>query len=278
MSQVSVVIGAVGNVGLTRRCVESARALATLGAPEIVLVDNGSTAAESAALAGLRADVLLSYPTMLGFAAAMNAGVAAASGEIVCLLNNDAAWTQRGWDARLVSVLDAYPGLTVVAPTASYAAHPDQQADGPAVGHQDVLETDTLRFVAVLMRRSTWAAVGGLDERFGLGNYEDDDFCLRARLLGGRLLIDPAVWVAHAGHQTMLRLDDFDGLLATNRRLFCEKWSIDDGATGDDTEGFERRGAGRGQLCDVAGAAVWHGDAAQQDRPGQHGRTDGVQP
>lgn len=232
---VSVVIGAVGNVALTQRCVERARTLATLGLPEIVLVDNGSTPAESDELARLRPEVLLSFPRMLGFAAAMNAGVAAASGEYVCLLNNDAAWTQRGWDARLVSVLEACPGLTVVAPTASYVAHPHQQADGPAVGPRELIETDTLRFVAVMMRRSLYIELGGLDERFGLGNYEDDDFCLRVRLHGGRLLIDPAVWVAHVGHQTMLRLA-FDDLLATNRRLFFQKWSIDDGATDNDTE------------------------------------------
>lgn len=220
---VSVVIGAVGNVELTRRCVDSARALATLGAPEIVLVDNGSTPAESDELARLGAEVLLHYPQMLGYAAAMNAGVAAASGETVCLLNNDAAWTQNGWDARLVSVLEAYPGATVVAPTASYVAHPHQQADGPAVGLHELIETDTLRFVAVMMRRSLYVELGGLDERFGLGNYDDDDFCLRVKLLGGRLLIDPAVWVAHVGHQTMKRLD-FDGLLRENRRQFLEKW------------------------------------------------------
>lgn len=225
-ARVSVVIGAAGNVDLTRRAVESARELATLGAPEIVLVDNGSTAEESDELARLGAEVLLHYPEMLGYPAAMNAGVAAASGEVICLLNNDAAFTQTGWDARLVSVLEAVPDAAIVAPTTSYAAHPDQQADGPAVGECELLETDTLRFVCVLMQRSLYLGLGGLDERFGLGNFEDDDFCLRAAQAGGRMVIDPAVWVAHDGHQTMRRLD-LDALLAENQRRFEDKWHLE---------------------------------------------------
>jgi GT2 family glycosyltransferase len=233
----SVVIGAVGNVDLTQRCVDSVRALSSLPT-EIVLVDNGSTPEESDKLARLGADVLLHYPMMIGYPGAMNAGAAAASGQYLCLLNNDAAVTQRGWDARLVSVLEAVQDAAIVAPMTDRVAHPGQRADGPqAASPQDLLFTDALHFVCVLMRRALYVELGGLDERFGLGNFEDIDFSHRVIQGGGKLLIDPGVWVRHECHATMRRLD-FGELLATNQRKYHEKWSSN-GAENFDPQGLE---------------------------------------
>ncbi len=233
----SVVIGAVGNVDLTRRCVDSVRALSSLPT-QIVLVDNGSTAEESDELAKLGADVLLHYPMMIGYPGAMNAGAAAASGKYLCLLNNDAAVTQRGWDARLVSVLEAVQNAAIVAPVTDRVAHPGQRADGPQVASpQDLLFTDALHFVCVLMQRNLYVELGGLDERFGLGNFEDNDFCRRVINGGGRMVIDPGVWVRHECHATMRRLN-FGELLATNKRLYEEKWRSN-GAESFNPQGLE---------------------------------------
>jgi GT2 family glycosyltransferase len=225
----SVIIGAVGQVDRTRRCVASVRACSTLPV-EIVLVDNGSTDAERAGLAGLGADVLLSYPAMLGYPAAMNAGVRAASGEFVCLLNNDTEIVQPGWDARLVSVLERVQGCEIVAPAVSYSCHPNQERPaGPAQidAEYALIETSDVPFVCAVMRRARYVALGGLDERFGLGNFEDVDMCWRVRADGGRVVIDPAVWLRHDGHATMGRLPDFVGLLDENRQRFEDKWQLE---------------------------------------------------
>lgn len=239
--KLSVIIGAVGKVELTQRCVASVRACARMET-EIVLVDNGSTHEESVALAGLRPDVLLTHRAMLGYPAAMNAGVRAARGEYVCLLNNDAQVTQRGWDLRLTRLLDLVPGAEIVAPVSDFARAAGQQAataDSSQAPVQEILEADRVVFVCAVMRRSLFERLGPLDERYGLGNWEDTDYCYRVRQAGGRILIDPYVFVRHVGHQTMATLPDFGGLLEHNRRLFMEKWSLDDGATGYDTQGPE---------------------------------------
>jgi len=228
VTTLSVVIGAVGQVERTARCVESVRACSAL-APEIVLVDNGSTRDESLALARLGAHVLLWREPMLGYAAAMNAGVAAASGEYLCLLNNDTEIVQEGWDARLVSVLQTVPGAAVVAPACSYSAHPSQQMVGPRPAEEmELLLTSDVPFVCAIMRRDLYQSLGGLDEGYGLGNFEDIDFCWRARAQGGQIVIDPGVWLRHDGHATMDSLADFAGLLDTNRERFIEKWRLGD--------------------------------------------------
>lgn len=224
--RLSVIIGAVGNVELTRRCLEAVRALSAL-APEVVLVDNGSTAEESLELARLGADVLLWYPEMLGYPAMVNRGVRASSGEYVCLLNNDAEPVQAGWDGRLVWVLEVMPRAGMVAPVCDVAFNPGQAAAGPSVAQDELLEAEQLVFVCVVMRRSTFDSLGGLDEGFGLGNWEDTDFSWRVRRAGGRLFIDPATFVRHVGHATFTtRVTDFAGLLDGNRERFMSKWGV----------------------------------------------------
>lgn len=222
---VSVIVGAVGQAALTSCCIQEVRRLARLPV-EIVLIDNGSSPRESELLARINADVVLRSDEMLGFPRANNLGVTASSGKYVLLLNNDAWPTQAGWDARLVSVLEGVPGAQIVAATASRVSSPDQRATGPQKSDCELVETTRVLFVAVLLRRSTLDAVGPLDERFGLGNYEDDDYCLRVQEVGGRIIIDPATYFFHVGSVTMRTLD-FDALLEANRKFFEEKWSVD---------------------------------------------------
>lgn len=218
----SVVIGAVGNVDLTRACIESVREYSILQ-PQIVLIDNGSTPAESVELARLGADVVIYSPVMLGYPKAMNAGVRAATGAYVCLLNNDAQITQRGWDARLITMLDLVRGAEIIGSYTDFVFNPGQRAPGP--GAQDeLLETNRLAFVCAVMRRDLFERVGFFDEAYGLGNWEDTDMCMRVQQAGGRILIDPGVFVKHVGHQTMCKLPQFGELLDGNRRLFMEKW------------------------------------------------------
>ena len=64
-------------------------------------------------------------------------------------------------------------------------------------------------------------AVGGLDERFGAGNFEDDDCCLRAPAAGFGCTIARDAFVHHTGSQTFLgqRIDYTRGDPAQPGRL-----------------------------------------------------------
>ena len=52
-----------------------------------------------------------------------------------------------------------------------------------------VRDTDRLVAFCVLIRDEVRQRAGGLDERYGLGNFEDDDYCLRVRQAGYRLCV-----------------------------------------------------------------------------------------
>jgi GT2 family glycosyltransferase len=78
-----------------------------------------------------------------------------------------------------------------------------------------------------MARRAVIERVGGLDERFGSGNFEDDDFCLRAGLAGFKARIAQDVFIHHAGSATFQGAKiDYRAAMLRNWKLFKTKWSL----------------------------------------------------
>ena len=78
----------------------------------------------------------------------------------------------------------------------------------------------------MLIKKYVWDEMGGFDERFGLGNYEDDDFCKRLELAKYRIAIVPSAFIYHKWHGSWDH-DQLVELLKTNKKIFNEKWGID---------------------------------------------------
>jgi GT2 family glycosyltransferase len=67
--------------------------------------------------------------------------------------------------------------------------------------------------------------VGLLDEGFGVGTFEDDDYCVRARLAGFRAVIARDVFVHHAGGVSFAGIGvDYGELMRRNEERFRSKW------------------------------------------------------
>ncbi|RQW88752.1 MAG: glycosyltransferase [Geobacter sp.] len=78
----------------------------------------------------------------------------------------------------------------------------------------------------MLFRRELVQRVGLLDEMFGSGNFEDDDYCLRAALDGYRNLIAGDVFIHHHGSASFKGNGiDFTKAMTGNHSLFSRKWS-----------------------------------------------------
>ncbi len=82
----------------------------------------------------------------------------------------------------------------------------------------------------LLMKRAVYETIGGLDERFGLGLFDDDDLAERARRAGFSLAVAHDLFVHHFGSRT-LQGNGIDAarLLEENGRRFAEKWGTDVG-------------------------------------------------
>lgn len=240
---VSIVVVTFGNRLLTELCLESVRCFTGDVEHEIVVVDNGSTDGTPELLqrlAGTYGDVrVVLNGENRGFAAATNQGVRAARGQVLCLLNNDTVVTP-GWLGTLAGVVGADEGLGMVGPVTNAVGNEARVRRG----YRDLGELPAwaaarsirragksfpipmLALFCAVLRREVWERVGPLDEQFGAGMFEDDDYSRRVRAAGYGLCCRQDVFVHHwqrAGFR-LLGEEAYLRLYESNRARFRAKW------------------------------------------------------
>ncbi len=238
----SIVIITCNAVEVTRACLESLLSRPAGVAFELILVDNGSNDGTIELLQDIAARhphtrVLLN-PENRGFPAACNQGARAASGESIVFLNNDTLLTT-GWLARLLSYLDN-PQVGMVGAVTNRSGNKSQvevdytdEAGIEAFASRrareyagQAFEIEMLPFLCVAMRRSVHERIGPLDERFGIGMFEDDDYALRMQQEGLRVLCAEDVFVHHTGSASFSRMGVllYWRLFRENLQTFEAKW------------------------------------------------------
>ena len=86
-----------------------------------------------------------------------------------------------------------------------------------------------LAFFCVAIRREAFAAIGPLDEQFGVGLFEDGDYSRRARAAGWEIACARDAFVHHWQNASFRRLgrDVYFRLYEENRKRFEAKWGSD---------------------------------------------------
>lgn len=188
---VSVVIPNRDGGGLLERCLDALEQAE--GVDELTVVDDGSSDG-SDARAQQRGVRVLGSPGS-GFAAAVNHGVAATSGELVLLLNSD-AFVRRDTVRLLTKALAANSSLGLCAAALEHDDGSRARTFGrtltlavalrlalslppapPAEG-SGVHPVEFVPLACALVRRRAWEEVGGLDDRYRF-YFEDVDLCWR---------------------------------------------------------------------------------------------------
>jgi GT2 family glycosyltransferase/tetratricopeptide (TPR) repeat protein len=235
----SLIVVTCNALAFTRLCLESI-ARCTPEPHEIIVIDNGSSDGTCAYLEARGGVRLIRNDSNRGFPAAVNQGIAAANGEFVLLLNNDVIVTD-GWLNGLRRALTSAPGIALAGPRSNAVSGPQCLEPGELAGrsideiaaHLAAAEAGRVEdlprlvgFCLLMRRRLIVDEIGGLDERFGIGNFEDDDLCRRVHAAGYRSVMARAVFVHHFGHASFdANRIDLPALLADNRQLFAEKWT-----------------------------------------------------
>ncbi len=239
---VSIVIPVLNGIDYVPNCVRSIYRWPIARRFEVIVVDQASQDGVGAYLEDCvkkyQNFVLLKNTTNTGFAPGINQGVAIAHGEYLAICNSDLVFTP-GWLDHMVSELEGDPTLGVVSPLTNYvgegpqvdsgAQHLDSsQAAEYAVSISDhggrIDAVDRLVFFCVAMRRKLYITLGGLAAVYKTGNYEDDDFCLRTRMLGLKLAIIKRAFVFHYGSRSFKenKIDHTD-LMLQNEKIFYER-------------------------------------------------------
>jgi GT2 family glycosyltransferase len=230
------------NEDYTRICLKSIYEKTVYPNYQVIVVDNASQDGTRALLEQYQREhanfVAIFNEENEGFARANNRGVAVAAGEYVVFLNNDTVVT-RGWLSRLLYHLRD-PQVGMVGPVTNssgnesrievrYSTIADMEAFAEEYTRAHFGEAFPIRMLAlfcVAMRRSVIDEVGLLDEQFGIGMFEDDDYALRVAERGYAIICAEDVFVHHWGSATFSKLADakYRAIFEENRRKFEEKW------------------------------------------------------
>ena len=219
--RVSVVIPSRDRLDLIERVCRGVLDETAYPAIECVIVDNGST--DPAVLAHydrLRRDkrvTILAYDAPFNFSAMVNAGVEAATGSVVVLLNNDVAVLRPDWlDAMVRQALRPEVGAVgakllyadgtlqhagVVVGLGGRAGHILRKRPSDTAGHLGRLrvarEVSAVTAACLAVSRENYRAVGGFDAEAFPIDFNDVDFCLRLGAAGLKTVWTPAATLAH---------------------------------------------------------------------------------
>ncbi|MCJ2017140.1 glycosyltransferase family 2 protein [Methylobacterium sp. E-065] len=219
---VSIIIPTRDRADLLERCLASIRAARVQYGCELLIVDNGSSdPATHALFAAVRAEGghVLTDPGPFNYARLCNRAVETAQGDFVLFLNNDVEMVGDSWLHELLGRLaeptaEAVGGVlrwpsgvvqhggVVLGPGFSASHAFDDRYYGDP-GYGDLLrvasQPSAVTGACLLVRRSSYQAVGGMDAIHFPVNFNDVDLCLKLGARGGRVVLTPHLEAVHLG-------------------------------------------------------------------------------
>ena len=175
-----------------------------------------------------RAFRILYSASNMGYACANNLGLKAARAPLVCFLNSDVFPNSEQWLQTLASTLSKNPRFGIVGPRLLFEDGSIQhegltykrkaelknwtfiEHEGKGMRPQPSVKpkvVEALTGACMLMRRSLAIELGGFDESYVIGDFEDSDLCLRAKARGLQSVMDSSVSAYHLERQSQ-RMDD----------------------------------------------------------------------
>jgi GT2 family glycosyltransferase len=234
----SIIIPTYNQKEFLQKCIDSIQQY-TKESYELIVVDNASTDHTKTYLESIQGTIRLQInDTNLGFAGAVNQGLRMARGSTILILNNDTVVTTN-WLSNLLACVNNNSRFGLVGPVTNYVGGDQQiptsydsidsmQEYAFSHNHSDAgrwTKTSRLIGFCMMMRRDVFNRLGYFDEGFEIGNCEDDDYGLRAQLVGLDLIIANDTFIHHFGSVSMKSLgSEFDQVYGKNLIFYSEKW------------------------------------------------------
>lgn len=235
---VSIIILTYNNLEYTKLCLSSIPASSDGKAIQIIVVDNGSSDGTVEFLDGEKHINKIYNKNNLGFPKANNQGFEIAKGNYICILNNDVILTPYCFDNLIYYLSD---GFDIIGPRTNFITGRQKYIIGNYKNENELniqseivyqkfknkcLPVNWIIGFCMLIKRSVIDDIGLFDEDYGLGNWEDIDFCTRAKYKGYKIGIAEDVYVHHFGFTTWNSHKElnYHKIITENRNKFKEKW------------------------------------------------------
>jgi GT2 family glycosyltransferase len=240
---VSVIVLTHNNLELTKTCLRSVIERSQYPNLEVLVVDNASTDGTVDYLKEFQlhhesVSVIFNRYNV-GFAAGNNLGLAAATGEYLVLLNNDTVVTE-GWILTLLHHFSDHPDIGLLGAVTNNIGNEAQVKIGYesldempersrayTLAHLgELLFLRTVAFFCVMMPRRTYTTCGPISEAYGMGFFEDDDYCRKVEKAGLKIACAEDVFIHHHLSASFNQLKDKErrALFDRNRAIYEKRW------------------------------------------------------
>lgn len=237
---VSVVVLAYNKLDYTKQCIESFYRHTSHIDFELITINNGSSRYTKRFFDSLPNQKKIDFTENQGVDKAINHGIRMAEGEFTINVSNDLVLT-KNWLDNLLTCAKSDSKIGMVAPMCSASSN-NQQID---LGYDDLDEMqdkaaefnvsdprkweDRLRLVtySCLFRTDVLQRLGGFDEDFNPGAYDDDAISFSIRRRGYRLIAARDTFIHHYGSVTFAAEYAKNDLAKRNRSLFHHKFGVD---------------------------------------------------
>jgi len=252
---VDIVIAVHGRIDLLIKCLEAIPEATDGIAYKVIIVDNASPKEDTRELyAELKENpncIIKQMGQNVGFPAACNLGFKMGKSPLVFFLNSDVILDPKSL-MNLILTLDnpqiGVAGMKLVFPEdAGEKLNPNIRPAGKiqhvglasnvrgeiihayvgwSANHPKPNSVGVMYGVtgaALLTRRTLYKKLGGFDEMYGMGTYEDIDYCLKVRDAGYNIVVNPKASAVHYTGATA----EFYGMpypLNENRMKFLTRW------------------------------------------------------
>lgn len=245
----SIIILSYNTLEYTKLCIESIRKYTREGSYELIVVDNNSRDGSAQWLQEQHDIRLILNKENVGFPRGCNQGLKIAKGTEMLLLNNDTVVTPN-WLDNMLAALYSQSRVGAVGCMTNHCSN-EQSIN---LGYETLEELEEAAKVfnqrnerkwypwlllvgyCLLFKREVYERIGGLDEAFSPGNFEDDDYCLRMRQEGYELLLCGDTYIHHFGsvafsgkntpEQQREKEREYRELITRNRAYFLQKWKV----------------------------------------------------
>ncbi len=244
---VSIVVITYNNIEYNIACLRSVFQYTAYENYEIVVVDNNSTDGTREWLSGYKEKKIANLHIILnnqnvGFAGGNNIGIDEAKGKYIILLNNDTL-VSRGWITGMVKHLENDSKLGMIGAVTNSIGN-EAMIPTKYTSKQEMLQfsylytqekmgqtynnVNMLAMFCTVIPRKVIDSCGKLDEQFGIGMFEDDDYSMSVISKGYSIAIAEDSFVHHFQSISFGKIqnEQYMSMHGHNRQLFEKKWGL----------------------------------------------------